>query len=247
MSGGGSCRRTKQSTFIRGARGGRTRGAWRLASTTIRTSCWRSTTRRMSGGGSSSSTRSGGFRGVGGGARGPYAEPPGRPEAGAGDSPSRGGALPQALTTKRAADPDSNPKLLRRTTQCEFGTAPGPSVTPIPVRFALHFVQGQPRGAPEEVSGIHSSMLPGLQIVQREIETIPEKRFGLHQGAIAGLARSHQHDDGRSGERAPADLRRFEADCVNRPSGGRFTLTSWALLKAAFLLPGRRNTGLPAR
>ena len=68
------------------------------------------------------------------------------------------------------------------------------------IGLALHLVQYQPRGAPHEVPGRDSSAFADLQIVEREVETILEKGFGLRQRALAGLASAHQHHDRRSGE-----------------------------------------------
>ena len=70
------------------------------------------------------------------------------------------------------------------------------------IGLALHLVQSQPGGAPDEVPGGHPGVLPGLRIVQREMEAILKERLGSHQGALAGLAGAHQHDDRRGGEGA---------------------------------------------
>ena len=99
------------------------------------------------------------------------------------------------------------------------------------IGLALHLVQGQPGGAPHEVSGRQPGVLPGLRIVQREIGAVPEKRLGPHQSALAGLAGPHQHDDRRGGEGALQQTGSSSGQVVGidhfmgdyRPSHGRLS------------------------
>ena len=68
--------------------------------------------------------------------------------------------------------------------------------------LALHLVQSEPGRPPEEVPGGEPGVFPNLQVVERDVETIREKRLGPGQGALAGLAGAHQHDDRRRGKGA---------------------------------------------
>ena len=63
------------------------------------------------------------------------------------------------------------------------------------VRLALNLIENDPVGAPDQVIRAHSRALPNPKVVERQVETIVEKRLGLHQRTLAGLTGTHQDDD----------------------------------------------------
>lgn len=70
------------------------------------------------------------------------------------------------------------------------------------IGLALDFVQGQPRRAPNQVPRGQPGPLMDLRIVEGEVEAVGQEGLGPREGALAGLTRPHQHDDGKGVEGA---------------------------------------------
>ena len=70
------------------------------------------------------------------------------------------------------------------------------------IGLALNFVQGHARPAPNQVPRGQSGPLMDLRIVEREVEALGQEGLGPSEGALAGLTRSHQHDDRKGVEGA---------------------------------------------
>ena len=65
----------------------------------------------------------------------------------------------------------------------------------------LHFVQGEARPAPEEIVRAREGVVPGVQVIQRDVTPASLWLHGAGEGALARLAGPGDHHHRRDPER----------------------------------------------